>query len=321
MGWISQVHAVGTQAGTPIVNNVTVTFDVGGVPGTAFDTDTVIVQEIINVNLIAQNAANVLAAPGSTDQALIFLLTNTGNGTETFSLALNNTPAVVDDFDPSNGRVFIDSNANGLFDGVGVETLYVPGTNDPQLLADANQIIFVVSDIPATVLIGEIGTSELTASSTTPGAAGASVGANLDGLGDGGIDAVVGTTQAIDNATASYEASGSSVDVNIVKSQQVINDGASCTVAPCAPITGATIRYTLAVTVSGTGTANNLVITDPIPTNTSYLNGTITLDGVSQTDVSVDGDAGSFSANTVTVNLGNTSSPVTRSITFDVIIN
>ena len=318
---LGQANAVGTQAGTPIVNNVTVTFNVGGVPGTAFDSDTLIVQEIIDVNLISQNAANVPVTPGATNQALIFLLTNTGNGTETFAISLDNTPVVVDDFDPSNGRIFFDSNGNNLFDGVAIETLYVPGANDPQLLPDANQTVFVVSDIPISALNNEIGTSELSVNSTTPGAAGAAVGTNLDGLGDAGIDAVVGITQAIDTAQASYVANGTSVDVAIVKAQQVVNDGASCTTPPCAPITGATIRYTLAVTVSGTGIANNLVITDPIPTNTSYVNGSITLDGVVQTDTNADGDAGSFSANSIAVDLGNTPGPVTRSITFDVIIN
>lgn len=321
--FVSSVHAVGTPAGIPITNNVTVTFTLGVTPGVAVDSTVFQVQETINVNLVWQDAANVIVAPGATAQVLTFLLTNTGNGSESFSLALDNSPAVVDDFDPTNGNVYLDNNGNGIFDGAATDPLYVVGFNDPLLDANAidSQIVFVVSDIPAAASSGQVGISELTGSALTAGAAGAPVGTNLNGLGDGGIDAVVGISQATANATGNYEVSAAPIDVSLVKSAQVVNDGSGCTVAPCSPIPGATIRYTVQVNISGVGTVNNLVITDPIPVDTTYSTETITLNGASLTDSSVDADAGNFSANTVSVDLGAISTAITHFITFDVTIN
>ena len=321
--WCNASVAVGVPAGTSITNNVTVNFTVGGIPGVAFDSDVFEVQEVINVNVSWQDAGNVPVSASSVQQVLTFLVTNTGNGIESFSLLLNNSPVVVDDFDPLNGNIYLDGNSNGTFDGAPTDPLYVPGTNDPLLNANGvdSQIVFLVSDIPAIVSTGQTGTSELTANSLTTGAAGAASGTNLNGLGDGGIDAVVGVTQASDVANGTYEVNANPVDVNIVKSAQVISDGAGCVTAPCSPIPGATIRYTLQVNVTGVGTANNLVITDPIPINTTYVSESMNLNSASLTDSGVDADAGNFSANTVTVNLGNVSGAVTHSITFDVTIN
>lgn len=318
-----EAYAVGVPAGTNINNTVTVNFQVSGVPGVAFDTNVFQVQEIINVNLVSQDAGNVNVTPGATTQVLTFLLTNTGNGIEDFALVLSNSPAVIDDFDPFNGNIYLDGNGNGTFDGPPADPLYAPGTNDPSLDANGvdSQIIFLVSDIPGTATTGQTGVSELTSNALTVGAAGAAAGTNLNGLGDGGIDSVVGTTQATANANGAYEVNAMPVDVSIIKTAQVVNDGNGCTVAPCSPIPGATIRYTLQVTVSGAGTVDNLAITDPIPVDSTYSTETITLGGVALTDSGVDADAGNFSANTVTVDLGTISSPVTQFITFDVTIN
>ena len=89
------------------------------------------------------------------------------------------------------------------------------------------------------------------------------------------------------------------------------------------PVTGATMTYSIDVSVAG-GTTNSVVITDPIPANTTYTTGTLTLNAGTLTDVAdADaGDVGDTTANTVTVNLGNLTpaSPV-QTITFDVIIN
>jgi hypothetical protein len=59
--------------------------------------------------------------------------------------------------------------------------------------------------------------------------------------------------------------------------------------------------------VTGSDTANGLVITDSLPANTSYTAGSLRLNGTGLTDA-VDGDAGDVNVtvpNSVTVNLGN----------------
>jgi uncharacterized repeat protein (TIGR01451 family) len=110
------------------------------------------------------------------------------------------------------------------------------------------------------------------------------------------------------------------IDVSISKSAAIISDGQSCNSAPCDPVPGATIRYTLLVDVSGAGTAENLLITDSIPANTLYTPSTITLDSSTLTDGPGD-DPGSFSGNLVSVDLGDTSGPANFVITLDVTIN
>lgn len=317
------VQAVGIAAGTSVSNTVTVNFNVGGTPGVATDTDIFQVQEIINVEVSWQDAANVVVTSGATQQVLTFLLTNTGNGIESFSLQIDNTVIATDDFNPSNGIIHLDGDGDGLFDGAPTDPVYVPGSNDPLLNANGidTQIVFLVSDMPVGLNVGDIGESQLTVGSLTVGAAGAVAGTNLNGLGDGGIDAVVGVSQADDLAVGIYQVDNATIDVSILKSSQVISNPNGCVIAPCSPITGATIRYSLQVNISGVGTVNNLVVTDPIPNNTTYSSDSINLDGAALTDSGVDADAGNFSANTVAVDLGDISSAVTYLITFDVTIN
>lgn len=310
--------AVGTGANSTITNTTNITFDTGVTIGeTASGSVNFQVDEIIAATQTWQDGANVAVLSPDTNQVLSFLLANVGNGVETFALSVNDALAG-DNFDPTNPRIYFD-NGNGTFDGIGTETLYVPGVNDPVL--DANNVdaivVYVLNDIPAALATANTGISRLVASSTTPGASGSAVGDILLGQGDGGTDVVVGTTTADVSADGTYIVQG--LAVNLVKSSDVINDGSACTTG-CVPLPGATVRYSIAVNVAGSGTAEALVITDVIPANTTYLPNTITLDAASLTDI-VDADVASFAANTVTVNLGNVLSPVTRTITFDVTIN
>ena len=90
------------------------------------------------------------------------------------------------------------------------------------------------------------------------------------------------------------------------------------------PVTGATLTYTIDATVSGSGTATGVVITDLLPANTTYTAGTLSLNAASLTDApdADAGDVGGTAPNTVTINLGDltAASPV-QTITFEVIIN
>ncbi|MFH1313720.1 MAG: hypothetical protein ABIJ00_10920, partial [Candidatus Eisenbacteria bacterium] len=90
------------------------------------------------------------------------------------------------------------------------------------------------------------------------------------------------------------------------------------------PVPGAVITYTLVVTVSGSGTAESLVLTDPIPTHTTYSSGTLVLNGGPLTDQADadEGDVGMTSPGTVTVSLGDVAagSPA-QTVTFAVVID
>ncbi|HEY3174336.1 MAG TPA: hypothetical protein VGK94_01105 [Candidatus Polarisedimenticolia bacterium] len=86
---------------------------------------------------------------------------------------------------------------------------------------------------------------------------------------------------------------------------------------------GATLTYTVVVTNNGSGSATSVVLTDPIPANTTYVAGSITLNAVSKTDVALD-DEGDFNVTTagaVTVSIGLLAPGASATVTFQVTIN
>lgn len=310
---VRAADAAGTAAGTNITNKATATYTVSGIPGTQdSNTTTVKVAEIINVTVTWQDGANVPVAPGDTNKVATYRVTNTGNGTEAWTLSLNAAIAG-DDFDPTLVNLYLDANGNGTYDS-GTDTLYVAGTNDPNLAEDGFKTVFVLCNIPGTATDGQKGNIKLTATSKTGTGAAGTVFA---GAGDGGVDAVIGATTGAATTTATYQVIN--VTVSVVKAQTV-----SDPYGGTQPIPNATIRYSITVTVTGTGTAVGVVITDPIPANTTYTAGTLKLNGAGLTDVNGD-DAGDYNVTNpgkVTVSLGNlTSASVAQVITFDVKIN
>ena len=308
-----QVLAVGTSAGINISNTATVDYSIAGASdSTTSNTITFRVDEKLDVNVSWQDAANVGVATPDTNQVLTFLLTNTGNGTDSYALNVQNTLGG-DQFDPAFVDIYLDANGNGNFNP-GVDTLYIPGTNDPVLSADATQIIFVRNNIPAGLNASDLGNSQLTATSNTGSGP---PGISFPNAGDNNTTAVVGTSGGDSSVIGTYEVT--TTTVTLLKSV-VISDP----LGGNQPIPGATMSYSIDVTVTGPGTATGVVITDPLPANTTYIAGTLTLNATSLTDV-VDADAGDVSGttpNTVTVNLGDLTpaSPI-QTITFEVIIN
>ena len=316
----SAVSAAGTPAGTVIQNTATVTYTIGGGPPQSATTPPSIftVAELINVTLVWQDAANVAVGSPDSNRALSFLLTNTGNGPETFSLARNNAIAG-DNYDPANGSagaVFIENGLQAGFQASGpnADVLYVAGTNDPALVADASRIVYVVSNTPAALATGSVGRVELAASATTPGAAGAAPGTTLAGLGQGGVDAVVGATRAQARQTGGYIVSG--VVVVLAKSVVSVADSAGGTTVR----SGSIVTYRIVLAVNGSGTADSLTLDDPIPANTTYVNNSITVNGTARTDV-VDADSAEFSSGAVKVRFGNTAAPVSHTVEFRVTVN
>jgi uncharacterized repeat protein (TIGR01451 family) len=311
--------AVGTAAGTDITNTASITADVGGSPVTATSNAHVVtVAELIDVDVTLLTIGNVLANSPATGQVLTYRVTNTGNGVDTFGLA-GNSALAGDDFDPTLGSVYFDANGSGLFE-VGFDTLYTPGTNDPVL--DANDpanddvVVFVLNDIPAALASGDLGGSELTATSATASGAPGSVAA---GAGELGTDAIVGVSGGDDVDQGTYQVS--TVALALVKSSVVADPfGGS------QPIPGATITYTLVVTVTGVGSADAALLSDAIPANTTYVAGSMTRNAAPLTDASDSPtDEADFSVTTpgaISVGLGNLpAGGPAETITFQVTIN
>ncbi|MGA1843235.1 MAG: hypothetical protein ACMUIS_01585 [bacterium] len=304
--------AVGTLAGTPISNKATATYTVGTVTGLTKDSNTytLTVDELINVDVTWEDASAVVVTPGATSRVLTFLVTNTGNGPEGFTLSALST-ITGDDFDPTLVNIFFDDNENGVYDAG--ETQYQVGTNDPSIAADANVTVFVLNNIPLDPNDGETGDSRLTVTSKT----GTGAGEIFEGDGQGGTDAVIGFSGGTDNATGTYLVSG--VIVSIVKSAQILDPFETDR-----PVPGATITYSIVVTVTGSGTAKNVIIEDPIPAATEYVAGTLKLNTAPLSDEEDEdaGDVGVTKPNTVTVKLGElTSASETQTISFKVTID
>lgn len=318
-GW-----AIGTPAGTVISNTVTVSYSLGGAARAPITSApaTLRVDEIIQPTLIWQDAAPVAVNTPDTNGVLTFLLVNSGNGQEAFDFTRTNGPAPLPagNYTPSDGSIGSIYLENGLqagfqASGQNADSVYIPGTNDPNLAPDAGQTIYVVSDTPS-VASNAQGDVLLAAASLTAGAAGAAPGTGLARLGQGGGFAVVGSSRAQASATGSYIASGLGLTVN--KSVSGVLDPSGTAVL----MPGAIMTYRIAVSLSGAGTATGVVITDPLPASITYVPGSIVVDGAAQTDAA-DADRTQFidATQTVSVLLGDIAAPASFIITFRATIN
>lgn len=305
--------AAGTTAGTLIENTARVDFDVSGT-SVSVNSNTVSlnVDERIDV-LVTPLTTQTLVAPGDEDRGLLFRVTNLGNGAELFSFSFDSILAG-DDFDPVPNvpAIFFDTDASGDF-SLG-DVAYVPGGNDRLLAPDESVDVLLVNDIPSGVSNGQVGRSELTAIAATGNG---SPGDEFPNLGDGGVDAVLGTSGGLSAAIADYVVAD--VQLEILKSVLV-----SDPFGGNEPVPGATLTYTVTIAVTNGGTATNSIFADPIPANTSFVVSSITLNGNSLSDAAGD-DAGEFDTTgvpTVVVRLGDlTQSSVLQTVSFDVIID
>ncbi|CAN5309682.1 hypothetical protein BH09PSE3_BH09PSE3_09440 [soil metagenome] len=303
-------QATGTSAGTVISNTATATYTVPGgqpvtIPSNKVDLK---VDEVLNVKLVSADPGDVSSAAGSTNQVLSFIVTNTGNGSEAFNLAA--VDAIGGDaFDPATTSIVLDTNGNGVYDA-GVDTVYTAGSNDPVLAADAAIRVFVLSTIPGTATDGQRGQADLTATAKTGSGPAGTVFA---GQGGGGSDAVVGASTAVGRDKGFYLVK--SATVSFVKSAAVVDPFGGTKSVP-----GSIITYTLVATVTGSGTLANLAVGDPVPTATTYVPGSLTLEGAALTDAT-DTDAGEFSGTAVAVRFGSVAGGQTRTVTFKTKIN
>lgn len=299
--------ASGVSAGTLIENTATATYTSGTASGTVqSNTVTVKVDELLDVAVAGLTTTPVVAGAGNV--VLAYSITNTGNGPEAFTVAVD--PAVAgNDFDVTVQQIVIDTNGNGTYEP-GVDQVLPAGSPTPVIAADDTLQIFVIVSLPAGATDGQNSQIRLTADAVTGTG---TPGTSFAGQGEGGGDAVVGASGASSNGLDSLIASLAAV--SLTKSASIVDPfGGS------QPVPGAVVTYTLTATVSGTGQADSLHVTDVIPTGTTYQAGTLKLDAAALTDAT-DTDAGTASASGIDVNLGSVSGGTTKTVTFDVKIN
>lgn len=296
----------GTSADTRITNTATATYDLPGSTDNTVDSNETefFVDEVLDVAVAAQ-AGNTTVAPGDTNRVVFFDVRNTGNGTESMTFTLSN---LTDDFQPAVTSVVVDANGNDAFND-GVDTVLSPSGGVytiPSMTPGQILRVFVRSTIPGAATDGQFGRITLTASPFTAfdnGQNGAAAGTVIDGAGDGtnGIDAIIGTSTATDDAFARYLVTA--VTVRVVKTIDLVEDPFGNSFDPQTPgvdpnyVPGATVTYRLEVFVEGSGTATNLRITDDIAgldgsgNGVLYVADSVIAVGNTQTDESGDGAA------------------------------
>lgn len=302
--WPTVASAKGVGAGTLIENTASATYDAGDGPETLnSNTVTVKVDELLDVAVSSLDSGPVGTDPGS--GVLTFEVTNKGNGPEAFVLTAN--PSIGgNDFDTTIGAIAVDTNGNGVYDP-GIDQILTGPETTPVLYPEDIVTVFVLVTVPAIVADGEKTTVDLRADAVTGTGAPGTVFA---GQGVDSSDAIVGASGAFDTASGSLIVGITTVD--LVKSAITVDPFGGTSAVP-----GSIITYTITASVSGSGSVSGLVVSDAIPSGTTYRTGTLTLDTIPTTDAAGD-DAGEASATGILVDLGIVPGGSSHTVTFEV---
>lgn len=254
-------HAAAPAAGVSISNIAVANYtDATGAPQTVNSNEVrTTVLQVASFTLVADRTATV--NPNG-QVALSHTLTNTGNGTDIFTLNLENLPlSATDTTDLNNIAIYIDADGDGVADNttnLATQTVTLPAGQSVNLI--------VVGTAPINATNGQAAQLRISATTTTalaPSqvAAGATVS---------NTDTVTITGDAI---------------VNVTKS-------ASVTTANV----GSTVEYTLTYTNTGNTTATDLVIRDLLPANVTYVTGSARWSNTAPTALTEADDAASLPA-------------------------
>jgi uncharacterized repeat protein (TIGR01451 family) len=264
--------AAGTRAGTVISNVADVSYTLDGVPGTSRTAPVIlVVGEVLQVS-VAASAPITTVASAPARAVIAFRLVNTGNGSEAFRLALDTN--VGGDFTPVPAvpALYLDTDGSGTL--TPADLPYVPGSNDPVLAPDGGALVFAVLDVPAGTPEGARARVRLDVRAVT-GVGPA--GTTFPAAGDGGVDAIAGAGGA--QAAAPADVLVSAYQLAVVKSAAVLDATGGTRAEP-----GARVTYDVTIAVTGSQPAPSVTFRDPIPAFTTYVPGSLTLDGVAVPD-------------------------------------
>lgn len=319
----SPAMAAGTAAGSTITNNVSVDYSVGGVAQTAETaSDTFTVDRKVDVTVAEVGGSATTVAPGQTQAAITFQVTNLSNDTVDFDLSV--VQSTTDDGDITNVQYFLDD-GNGIFDAGDVLITYLD-----EVAPDDTRTIHVVGDIPGTLTTGQTIDVALVADAHE-GATSGSLGAELLATAGGnttGVDTVLADGAGdVDAANAGDFSDTDSFVVSaaaltVAKTSTIIDDPVNGTTNPKA-IPGATIQYCITVAnASGSATATNVSVNDVLPADVTYLSTFgIFVDGDASCASGVAGGSYNSTDHEVDGTLSDISAGVTRSLYFRVTID
>lgn len=316
--------AEGTRVGTTISNTATVDYRVGGIDQTeetASDSFEVDRKVTFVINRVLDPVTVV--SPGEANAVITFDVTNLSN--DTIDLALAAAQLTGDDFNADNVRIFIGA-ANAVYDGSQTQSSLID-----ELPEDETRRVFLVSDIPLGRANGAIANLTLAGTAYAGGAPGqgalltSSAGANT-----AGVETVLAEAADAEGGSANngvYTARGtyevSAATLSVAKTSRVVEDPVNGTSNPKA-IPGAVVEYCIAVSnAAGSATATNVVVTDVLPDDLTFVAGSISVDGALDGSGQCTGgvSAGSITGRTITAPLSDVAANDTRTAAFRATIN
>ena len=287
-----QALALGTDAGTQVSNQATVSYSVGGAAQTPIESDPLgnsipglgnptmfLVDRRVSFTLVPTDAVHTPVTPGGVDFFAAYTLTNTGNAIMDFRLTLaqlSSGDGAVNglddtDIDMSNVRIRV---ANG--DGAaGVPDLATDLVFVDELAEDATVVIYVFADAALALVNGDIANVELTATSADDATATATP-LVLDGdlaESPGPDDPNIIESVFADAGLDGFEQSRDGFQVvssllTITKTASVISDPFGSGKA----VPGAIIEYVITVdNTLGTVAATNVSIADTIDADVTFV--------------------------------------------------
>ncbi|MDH5387680.1 MAG: hypothetical protein OEY06_04420 [Gammaproteobacteria bacterium] len=324
-------------------------------PGIGNGTPTSFIEDrLINFSVVSSDASVVNVASSQPAAVLTFSVTNNGNAPQDFLLAaINTTPspfvANPDNFDPvSPMQVFVENGSNAGYLLAEDTAVFID-----DLAVGSSATVYIVATMPVTN-IGDAAAVALVAQVAEGGVVGQGIAITNDDNGNispGGTANIIPNTagmetvfndpaginpEDVDSAGAQDIASnGQHSDVGVFFVQVAVATAVTLNktvtvidaLGGTNPHAGSTLRYQIDVVVSGGSSVNNLVITDPIPINTTFTPSSLLLNGVVQTDANdTPTDYSEFNGSNIVVDLSQNGSvsvaPATPNlITFDVTID
>ena len=293
----ASVHAQLTAADVNVTNTATVSYEIDNVDQPD-ETGTVTfeVDALINPVVALVDAPDIV--PDEQNVAVEFTVTNGGNQTQDF--VLNGLNPTGDDDDLDNLEVYIDD-GDGVFEDDGSDLLVDianqsagQGNLINDLAPGASVTVFIVGDVPADIADNEDIDVHLVAVAYQSDGSGIEVETPAGSATQGAVDTIFGDTlgpaATDDDEDGEHSAEGTlstdQVTVTVTKTAVVIDNGLDDGSSDQFYIPGATVRYTITIDYAGSTdtSANAIVMSDPIPANTTYVPGSITLNTVGQTD-------------------------------------
>lgn len=278
-----------TTAGTTISNQASIEYLSGNSVQKIIaqsNISTFLVNELIDVQLNWIDASQIVVNSPDTKKVLTFKLTNTGNGNQKYLLT-SNTNIGGGSFQPVNNgqNIYIE---NGLSSGLQLDGAYKDkeyNTNDVVDVGPGEyKNIYMVYDIPSNLNTSDKGFVQLNAISNTTGVNSAlKAGTIIQGVQSGSnlIDVILGYTLGKAQSLGNYIVSGLNVkhEKTIISVKDILGGNII--------MSGSEIIYQIKIDISGVGIAKNMIINDILPTEITYVENTMILNGISISDTNI----------------------------------